>query len=222
MKPAQKGSAHGEIPDMKNNKRTERSYSSKNILKALLFAFLSCLLLASCTDPVTRHKVLSTIFDGVPSLPPAGEMCNKYYQERVAAEAAGIEMIDTAGDVLENRGSSHKPYAEKKCRDCHSNDKNINAGLIAPKRELCGVCHTDFIKGHNVHGPVAVGDCLACHLPHNSQYPSLLKEDPDKICATCHQESRLAAAMHDRFLVKTISCGECHDPHAGNARYFLK
>ncbi len=207
---------------MKNNKQTEPGYLSKGFLKVFLFAFLSCCLLISCADPVTRHKVLSTIFDGVPSLPPAGEMCNKYYQERVVAEAAGQETTGKETASLKNKGSSHKPYAEKKCQNCHSNDKNVNAGLIAPKRELCGVCHKDFIKGSNVHGPVAVGDCLACHLPHNSQYPSLLKEDPDKICATCHQESRLAAAMHERFLVKTISCVECHDPHAGDARYFLK
>ena len=207
---------------MKNNTQAERRYLSKKLSNALLFVFLSCFLLTSCSDSVTRHKVLSTIFDGVPSLPPAGEMCNQYYQERVAAEAAGLAMINEGENSKQNRSSSHKPYKEKKCRDCHSNDKNVNAGLIAPKRELCGACHKHFIKGHNVHGPVAVGDCLACHLPHNSQYPSLLKEDPDKICATCHQESRLAAAMHDRFVVKTISCGECHDPHAGDARYFLK
>ncbi|MDA3902313.1 MAG: cytochrome c3 family protein [Desulfuromusa sp.] len=191
-------------------------------MRLLAIVFLLCFSLASCGDPVTNHKILSTIFDGVPSLPPAGEMCNEYYQERVAAEVAGQDM--TAGEAasLKNKGSSHKPYAEKKCRDCHSNDKNVNAGLISPKRELCVVCHIDFIKGSNVHGPVAVGDCLACHLPHSSQYPSLLKEDPDSVCAICHQESRLAAAMHDRFVVKTISCGECHDPHAGDARYFLK
>lgn len=207
---------------MKDIKQTEPAYLSRGLLTAFLLAFLSCFLLTSCGDPVTRHKVLSTIFDGVPSLPPAGEMCNQYYQERVAAAAAGQKMLTEEESSSKGKGSSHKPYAEKKCRDCHSNNKNVNAGLIAPKRELCGVCHIDFIKGSNVHGPVAVGDCLACHLPHNSQYPSLLKEDPDKICATCHQESRLAAAMHDRFLVKTISCGECHDPHAGNARYFLK
>jgi predicted CXXCH cytochrome family protein len=207
---------------MNNHTQPKISCLSKKLSKVLLFAFLSCSLLTSCGDPILRHKVLSTIFDGVPELPPAGEMCDQYYQERVTAEAAGHEMKSAGERSTQDIGSSHKPYKEKKCRDCHSNDKNINAGLIAPKRELCGVCHKDFIKGSNVHGPVAVGDCLACHLPHNSQYPSLLKEDPDRVCAICHQESRLAAAMHNRFLVKTISCDECHDPHAGDARYFLK
>lgn len=207
---------------MKINRHTIMRILSIRIWTFFLFAYLCCLPLTGCSDPVARYKVLSTIFDGVPSLPPAGEMCSQYYQEPEVAEGAGRDMVTVGNQSAEKAGSSHQPYREKLCRDCHSNNKNVNAGLIAPKRELCGVCHKDFIRGHNIHGPVAVGDCLACHLPHSSKYPSLLKADPDAICATCHQESRLAAAMHDRFLVKTISCGECHDPHAGDARYFLK
>ena len=207
---------------MKPNKRTVRDCLSRNILNVLIFTLVFCFLLTGCVDPVSRHKVLSTIFDGVPSLPPAGEICDTYYHERVAAEVAGREMETVDTNAVQDKGSSHKPFKEKNCSDCHSSDKYVNAGLIVSKQELCGVCHQDFIKGHNVHGPVAVGDCLACHLPHSSRYPSLLKVNPEEVCATCHQESRLAAAMHDRFVVKTISCGECHDPHASDARYFLK
>ncbi len=205
-----------------------KSQPPENINKAyiaplsrrLLPVFL-CLLLFGCSDQVTNHKILSTIFDGVPSLPPAAQMCDDYYVQRLAAETAGQTLAEAENAAKENR-SYHLPYSEKKCNDCHSNDKNQNDGLIVPKQELCFVCHTDFIHGSNVHGPVAVGDCLACHLPHSSSHRALLIEDPDKICATCHQESRLAAAMHDRFTAKIISCGECHDPHSGDARYFLK
>ena len=191
-----------------------------SLSRRLLTVFL-CLFLVGCSDPVTNHKILSTIFDGVPELPPAAQMCDNYYEQRVAAEAAG-ETLTEAGNTAKANRSFHQPYTEKKCDDCHSSDKNQNDGLIVPKQELCFVCHKDFIHGSNVHGPVAVGDCLACHLPHNSNHKALLIEDPDKICATCHQESRLAAAMHDRFTAKIISCGECHDPHSGDARYFLK
>lgn len=172
-------------------------------------------------DSVARHKVLTTVFDGVPTLPVAEELCADYYQQRLAAEAAG-RALTAEGGLADTLRSTHKPYVEKKCNDCHSNDKNVNDGLIVPKRELCGVCHKSFAHGANVHGPVAVGDCLACHLPHNSSNPSLLVEAPDQLCALCHQEKRLAGAMHERFLGKAISCGECHDPHAGDARYFLK
>jgi len=207
---------------MKTGRQTKADYFSVSVWKALLLTCLCCCLLTSCGDPVTRHKVLSTIFDGVPSLPSAAEVCDGYTREQVNAQVEGTETVDIRHDGSQNTNSSHKPYKDKKCSDCHSNDKNVNAGLIVPRRELCGVCHQDFVKGHNVHGPVAVGDCLACHLPHNSQYPSLLKEDPDTICTICHQEARLAAAMHERFVVKDIGCEECHDPHAGDARYFLK
>jgi len=186
---------------------------------AYCFIFL---FLSGCGDPVTSHKILTTIFDGVPSLPDQNEVCEEYYVARTESEASGLGMGGAGSSSEAKAGSTHKPYDEKKCNDCHSNDKNKNAGLIVPKQELCAVCHTDFVKGDNVHGPVAVGDCLACHLPHSSNHKSLLIEDPNQICATCHQENRLAAAMHDRFIVKVISCGECHDPHSGDARYFLK
>lgn len=207
---------------MKVYTQTKDDLLGGSVWKNLLLTCLCCCFLTGCGDPATRHKVLSTIFDGVPSLPPAGEVCNEYCQQRTTSETAGNETVALENGAPQNTSSSHKPYKEKKCSDCHSNNKNVNAGLIVPRRELCVVCHQDFVKGHNVHGPVAVGDCLACHLPHNSQYPSLLKEDPDKVCAICHQEDRLAAAMHERFVVKNIGCGECHDPHAGDARYFLK
>lgn len=193
----------------------------RRILFFLLMA-LGLLFLSACGDPVTNHKILSTIFDGVPSFPPQNEMCEEYYVNRTEAEAAGQSLAAIEAGSRSPNYSSHKPYDEKKCSDCHSNDKNQNDGLIVPKQELCFVCHKDFVKGDNVHGPVAVGDCLSCHLPHSSNHRALLIEDPDQICSTCHQESRLAAAMHDRFIVKVISCGECHDPHAGDARYFLK
>lgn len=200
--------------------RLKKKRSSRWI--SLVICGLVLLSLAGCGDPVTNHKILSTIFDGVPYLPDSNQICEEYYVARIDAEAAGLEATGLNAATGKLKRSRHKPYDEKKCNDCHSNDKNQNDGLIVPKQELCSVCHIDFIKGDNVHGPVAVGDCLACHLPHSSNHKALLVEAPDLICITCHQENRLAAAMHDRFIVKVISCGECHDPHAGDARYFLK
>ena len=188
-------------------------------IRILLLAscLLLCLLLFGCSDPVQRHKFLSLVFDGVPAVPPpTEEICAD-----IAANTANY-LVEIEGQQAGSKRSTHKPYVEKHCKDCHSSNKTVDAGLIVPKQELCFVCHEDFIHGQNVHGPVAVGDCLSCHLPHHSEYPSLLIDDPDEICAHCHQEDRLAEAMHDRFVDKTISCGECHDPHAGEIRYFLK
>ncbi|PLX98849.1 MAG: cytochrome C [Desulfuromonas sp.] len=191
------------------------------VIRTLLFVGL-LLSLVSCGDPVTNHKILSTLFDGVPSLPPPGQICEDYYEARRAAELGEVSAVELA-DAQAGKGkkSQHRPYVEKKCNDCHDINNKATQGFIVPKQELCGVCHEDF-AGQHVHGPVAVGDCLACHLPHSSTHTSLLIESPGDICQTCHAERRLAANMHERFVVSAITCNQCHDPHAGDARYFLK
>jgi predicted CXXCH cytochrome family protein len=185
-----------------------------------LFLLPLCFFLSAC-DQVARHKVLTTIFEGVPSLPPADEYCATYHEEEMAkylAMMAGKELAALDGDKAVM--SRHKPFDEKKCRDCH--DFETKVGLVRPPRELCQMCHTDFIQGDFVHGPVSVGDCSACHLPHSSQYPSLLLLDKNRICGKCHTEKRLAANMHTQVMAKGMNCVDCHDPHFGDAMYFLK
>jgi predicted CXXCH cytochrome family protein len=186
-----------------------------------LVSLAACLLLAGC-DPVTRHKTLTTIFDGVPSLPEPAELCREYVEKQAQMATAPA----TSGEDKESAGkktsSIHAPYEEKRCNDCHNTNEEKSGGLILPARELCLSCHTGFIKGSFVHGPVAVGECLACHLPHSSSLPSLLIKNKNEICAGCHREKRLALAMHNNFVARRIDCVECHDPHYGNAHFFLK
>lgn len=169
-------------------------------------------------DPVTTHKITSTIFDGVPSLPPAEQYCQDYHEQKLVEEEAMREAI-RKGAVVANI-SKHLPYAEKRCNDCH--DKSKEFGLIRPPKQLCFVCHPTIIDGANVHGPAASGDCLECHEPHSASQPALLKMDKTKLCIYCHKEKRIAEAMHQRVNEKGILCMDCHDPHAGNNSYFLK
>ncbi len=183
---------------MKNEKRPENRINLRFARCILYFAL--CVATLSGCDPITRHKALSTIFDGVPSLPPAEDYCAAYAEKVLAAERAGIV---------------------KKGQDGGENEKPTG-GLVLPARELCLSCHTDFIKGAYVHGPAAVGDCLACHLPHTSNYESLLVRKKSELCAACHKEKRLAAEMHDRLVKKGMECTDCHNPHYGQAKYFLK
>jgi predicted CXXCH cytochrome family protein len=186
----------------------------------LITAGLAILALSGC-DPLSRHKTLATIFDGVPSLPPPEQLCAEYADRKINElrdELTGrkaAEQQKPAGDK-----SRHNPYEAKKCDNCH--DKTTESGFIKPKNELCQVCHTDFIKGSYVHGPVAAGDCLFCHEPHTSRYPSLLKKDVDETCGGCHREKRQAAAMHRKMKDSKIDCTECHNPHFGTVPYFLK
>lgn len=191
------------------------SPSVRHIVVILAGTFL----LAGC-DPVTRHKVLSTVFDGVPSLPPPEELCQEYVEKEKSRPAGAGAPSD--GEAPKATGSVHSPYAEKLCNDCHDADKKMEGGLLKPKNELCFMCHPDILKRPWSHGPAAVGDCLACHLPHEANFPSLLVKERTTLCDKCHLEERLATAMHNKVKAEGITCVDCHDPHSGNSNYFLK
>lgn len=187
------------------------------IPSTLILLFLVAGVLAGC-DPVVRHKISSTIFDGVPSLPPADEFCKEFQEKTVKEQQAAL----LAGKAAPSgpTGSDHPPYAEKRCERCH--DKSKDSGLIAPKEKLCFICHPTIISKPMIHGPASVGACLECHEPHSSPHPSLLKADRKTVCAGCHQERRMAEAMHAKVTSKEMTCMDCHDPHAGNVNYFLR
>ena len=189
-------------------------------MSVLALALLAASLLLSGCDPVARHKVITTIFEGVPSLPPAEDLCKEYHEQKVAAELSAATKGGENSGVVET--VTHLPYEQKKCNDCHSENKDTNQGFVRPLQELCFGCHKGFIKGSFVHGPAAVGDCLACHLPHTSNNPALLKTSKDKLCEVCHREVRVAAGMHERLSAKQMTCLDCHNPHFGDIRYFLK
>jgi predicted CXXCH cytochrome family protein len=173
-------------------------------------------LLFGCT-PTTRYEVLSTIFDGVPSLPPPEQFCATYIKE---AEIKKQNEAENTGKSSREK-VTHPPYEEKKCDNCH--DKSTDSGFVVKsKNELCFVCHKDFLKGHFVHGPAATGDCLFCHDPHSSLNPSLLKVPLTDVCDKCHREKRQSASMHNTVKMRGIVCVNCHDPHSENVRFFLR
>ena len=186
--------------------------------RAIILSFFCILLFLCGCDHLTTYKITSTIFDGVPSLPPPEQFCREYHERKKAEEneAARKQQLTEAKIV----GSTHPPYAEKNCDGCH--DKSKEGGLVLPKQELCFSCHPDITKGDFAHGPTSVGDCLSCHDPHSSSFPSLLKAKPDSICANCHKEERLAAGLHKNANFRGMSCLECHNPHAGASKYLLK
>lgn len=169
-------------------------------------------------DPLAVHKVATTIFDGVPSLPPPEEFCQDYHEKKLL-EAREEENAKGAA-ANKASGSAHPPYAEKKCERCH--DKTKDSGLKLERDKLCFMCHPKITKGFFVHGPASVGGCLECHDPHSSMYPSLLKVDKKSLCTSCHKERRMAEAMHNKVTAKGMYCMDCHNPHSGDAQYFLK
>jgi predicted CXXCH cytochrome family protein len=166
----------------------------------------------------------SLLFDGVPAPPPPEEYCSSWLASKAGNGSNGAPgapgSAKKAETVARPKGSIHLPFGEKRCDDCH--DRTKGTGLLVPKDALCFTCHDSIVKGAFAHAPAVSGECLACHLPHDSSLPSLLKVENGKLCGTCHAEQRSYATLHQRVAQKNIPCYDCHNPHAGDNRYFLK
>lgn len=188
-------------------------------LRTLLVVAL--LFMAGC-DPVARHRLLVTFFDEVPVLPAEEQYCREAVEERARLAKARVVAKEAKPEDAASGHSAHPPYADKRCNDCHQAEKTSVSGLLKPKNELCFMCHPAILKHAFAHGPAAEGECLGCHLPHEANFPSLLVRDPAKLCDKCHSEGRVAATMHDRIKTTGVVCIDCHDPHSGRSKYFLK
>ena len=178
-------------------------------------AVVLLLLCWGCSTPATRDFA-SLVFDGVPALPVPEKFCASWMAEKEAQE----KLARKKEKVAESSGSSHRPYAEKHCDSCHDTSKE--GGLAAPRDKLCFLCHKEIIEGEEVHAPAVAGNCLSCHQPHESAFPSLLIIEKAKLCDTCHVQKKLAPGLHSQVFKAGLICTDCHDPHAGNTKYFLK
>jgi predicted CXXCH cytochrome family protein len=168
--------------------------------------------LAACAG-TSRQEVLSFFFDGVP--PPGGFPA--------AAQTGPLESpgaISPTGLVAApQRFFPHTPYRQNKCEGCHD---ATGGQLVRPIQEgLCLTCHARLVEEQKfVHAPAAVGDCALCHHYHGSPYPNLLLVDPIKTCLNCHDRSDLSEGEH--HAQPDRACNECHDPHGGDNRFFVK
>lgn len=181
---------------------------------------------AACGTGQQRYRNLSFFFDGVPDpdKPPA--------EETKKTASGGAREATSAG-------STHDPYSKRECKVCHPEmEKGGGGGGIFSAKtadyeqawKSCKTCHSDPAKvaatavvmreGAWLHGPVAAGDCRACHEPHQSPFPHLMRaERSEAACRKCHDTlAPRAGPMAD------LDCSACHDPHmgSGSAAMFLR
>jgi len=177
-----------------------------------------------CGTPQERYKTLSRFFDGVP---------NPDDEQESQGQSGKREW------KFKLKGSTHKPWAERECSACHPQRRKENEGNIIPEVSMttslaawkqCHTCHSDaekvgpkrvvVPKGAWLHGPAAAGECRACHLPHRSDHPFLLRtEKIEETCRGCHQTvGPRSGAMAQ------LDCAKCHDPHFSPAPggFFLR
>ncbi|MCF6283926.1 MAG: cytochrome c3 family protein [Candidatus Hydrogenedentes bacterium] len=176
----------------------------KSIL-VLMVAFLLMEHLIGCQTPDRKYRTLSIFFDGVPD--PNAPVLNYTGENKTRIEE-------------ESTWSFHLPFAERKCDACHSG--TFSNALRAEKNLLCATCHTsDQIGGTYIHGPVASGQCYACHHPHKSKLPHLLLAEGPELCIQCH-DTETYPQLETHRAEKGDACLECHNPHASENAYLIQ
>src|SRR5512132_104614 len=84
------------------------------------------------------------------------------------------------------------------------------------KDQPCVECHTPEKIGMTrrwIHAPLRDGSCAACHDPHGSTAPHLLKAQGAAACLGCHDRSKFERKTIHPVLASK-GCGACHEPGA--------
>ena len=124
---------------------------------------------------------------------------------------------------------THQPARNGDCDSCHLPAPGVAgkckspAGpawkLKAEQPALCAKCH-DVTAVTPLHPVIKTQGCVACHDPHASKNPALLKIFPvEALCYKCHAKLDDAKFIHTA--VKEGKCLGCHSPHSGEAAPLL-
>ena len=151
-----------------------------------------------------NYQLLTFFFDGVPNpnaLP-------------ITATSGGRAVSMRASPTY----SGHPPFLAEECSACHKS-KFSQQAITA---EVCAECH-DGVRDQFpfMHGPVIVGACLWCHVPHESAYSHLLKQEPRVVCGQCHELAQLSTEGVPGHADEERSCLDCHSGHGSVRRYML-
>lgn len=109
------------------------------------------------------------------------------------------------------------------CRGCHEG-MGTTLPSHPPPANVCSDCHAALADGmEKQHGPFALGDCLACHVPHASSFPALGRRPEPELCSQCHSDLLLCPGAH-RVMDHgngLSRCTACHGAHGGSKPYLL-
>ena len=144
-------------------------------------------------------------------------------------EVALEERLLWKGEVFRGESSSggyarsssgHRTGNRAQCLECHLKMDEVSAGGTRSAPALCYGCHDRNDRKRYVHGPLAVGDCLACHDPHGGYGSAHLRREQALLCGNCHtvRESSVMVACQSTGK----GCVDCHDPHQSDTRYLLR
>jgi len=134
----------------------------------------------------------------------------------------------------ETKSQFTKPFHHKvlegtmKCSDCH----NAHGGFETKQAKLAVGADVACVKCHSSkqgpfafeHAPAKLEGCTACHIPHGSSNPKMLKRAAVRqLCFECHtgiteELSPQAPSLHNQAQVRYQQCTVCHNAiHGSNS-----
>lgn len=146
-------------------------------------------------------------------------------------------------DQMKTVRVTHKPVVEGECSRCHDpHASNFVKQTKMPPAELCTSCHehdaikkvaTDSKFKHSV--VTADQACLNCHTSHGGSIAKLMKDEPLKLCMSCHSKeikvdkAHVVPALTDLNDPKRIkhgpleqgNCSGCHNVHGSEVSRLL-
>ncbi len=149
---------------------------------------------------------------------------------------------------------------EDGCAGCHDPHASHTPGLLrAEAAKSCLECHGGDSPGtlaHSIrsgrfkHGPVVEGECYACHVPHSSRHPHLLRaafpeefyrdysEEDYALCYGCHPPALVQVErtttltgfrdgdrnLHYVHVAGRLgrTCRACHEVHASDLPFHMR
>lgn len=181
---------------------------------------------ASCVTAECHGDVVKEAFLHGPTNLNQCEPCHVPVANRHEFQpvATGRDLCLTCHEIEAAMPVVHGPFGTD-CAACHDPHGGSNRHFL-PGGEgsgSCVMCHDEVTKGlAHQHGPVAAGECLVCHTPHQSEHKGLLVEERVALCLGCHVDVehalKTAIAVHEPV---GKQCAGCHDPHGGTVEFFL-
>jgi DmsE family decaheme c-type cytochrome len=187
---------------------TKQGCAQVSLTLLLLFFLSASMPLAGASPPYSRDEMISK-----------SAMCVECHQEAADNLKGSTHQLTMADDklakVIVGCIGCHTGW-EKHLEDPSKDNIVVPENLSLPKQaEVCGSCHLSDHQATMLttdpHGRAQLA-CNSCHTVHGNKARSLVKDDSENFCGTCH--TNVVAQFKSRsahpLMTDNIRCSSCH------------